>query len=461
MRRTLTGIAIALCATAVTPTTGAFAATNPPAAPEVHSIAFPVRQEVWYQDDFAGVRDHHGTDLMGDKLDHLLAADSGRIAWVRIGTPRAGNMLSLVADDGWEYWYIHINNDTPGSDDGANPAKWRFAPGIAPGVRVTRGQFIAYLGDSGESETTDPHLHFEMHRPDGRYINPYASLRRAEASATRGLCPAPVNPPAKPDPTTSPGYWTLGPSGRVMPFGGAAHLGDGPRPTTDDNPYLALTAAPDGAGYWLLRAKGGVRAFGSVAPRGDVFGRSLAAPLVGMVATPTGKGYWLFARDGGIFTFGDAPFLGSGAGSKGTAPFTAMAPSPSGQGYWLIDTTGKVLAFGDAAAAPSADGRAPKGNVVGFAPTPSGKGYWILTRDGRVYIYGDARWRGSIPGLGGCPLPDSSGITATASGAGYWITLVSGRVVALGDAPGWGSPSSAGRLALDLAALPPRPSSEG
>ena len=77
---------------------GALAAT-PTTAPEVHSIAFPVREDVWYQDDFAGVRDHHGNDLMGDKLDHLLAADSGRISWIRTGTPRAGNMLSLVADD--------------------------------------------------------------------------------------------------------------------------------------------------------------------------------------------------------------------------------------------------------------------------------------------------------------------------------------------------------------------------
>ena len=95
--------------------------------------------------------------------------------------------------------------------------------------------------------------------------------------------------------------------------------------------------------------------------------------------------------------------------------------------------------------------------MVGFAPTPSGKGYWLLSRDGRVYVYGDARWRGSIPGLGGCPLPDATGIAATASGNGYWITLVSGRVVALGDAAYWGSPSSSGRLALDIAAQPTSP----
>ena len=31
-------------------------------------------------------------------------------------------MLILTGTDGWKYWYIHINNDTPGTDDGANPA---------------------------------------------------------------------------------------------------------------------------------------------------------------------------------------------------------------------------------------------------------------------------------------------------------------------------------------------------
>ncbi len=42
-------------------------------------------------------------------------------------------MLNLTGTDGWKYWYIHINNDTPGTDDGKNPAQWRFAPGIDAG----------------------------------------------------------------------------------------------------------------------------------------------------------------------------------------------------------------------------------------------------------------------------------------------------------------------------------------
>lgn len=73
-----------------------------------------------------------------------------------------------------------MNNDTPGTDDGMG---WGFAAGIEPGVHVEAGQIIGYVGDSGNAETTPPHLHFEQ-RPDGEEINPYDHLRAAEAAAT-------------------------------------------------------------------------------------------------------------------------------------------------------------------------------------------------------------------------------------------------------------------------------------
>ena len=89
-----------------------------------------------YFDDFGGVRNHPGNDLMGKKLDHELAANDGTITFARDDSSgHSGNMLILTGTDGWKYWYIHINNDTPGTDDGKNPAKWRFAPGIAAGRR--------------------------------------------------------------------------------------------------------------------------------------------------------------------------------------------------------------------------------------------------------------------------------------------------------------------------------------
>jgi putative cell wall-binding protein len=45
---------------------------------------------------------------------------------------------------------------------------------------VDRGQVLGYLGDSGNAEHTDPHLHFEMRDADGVLVNPMASLDAAQ-----------------------------------------------------------------------------------------------------------------------------------------------------------------------------------------------------------------------------------------------------------------------------------------
>jgi murein DD-endopeptidase MepM/ murein hydrolase activator NlpD len=66
-----------------------------------------------------------------------------------------GNLVILSHGQGYETYYAHLSD---------------FAPDLAPGKQVLRGEEIAYVGSTGFS--TGPHLHYEL-RKDKRYINPF------------------------------------------------------------------------------------------------------------------------------------------------------------------------------------------------------------------------------------------------------------------------------------------------
>ncbi|HVE75170.1 MAG TPA: peptidoglycan DD-metalloendopeptidase family protein, partial [Actinomycetota bacterium] len=111
-------------------------------AGEWRQIHFPVAGPVTYTDDFgdprSGGRTHTGIDIMGAKLQHLIAAAGGRVSYIRTDSSgTSGNMLTIRDSAGWQYTYVHVNNDSPGTDDNANPAQWIFTPGISLGATVT------------------------------------------------------------------------------------------------------------------------------------------------------------------------------------------------------------------------------------------------------------------------------------------------------------------------------------
>ena len=161
-------------------------------APE--NIIFPVVGDVYYSDTFGAPRGddrtHEGIDIMSvDAVKGLpvVAADDGTVAWV-------GATCCYLAVDhggGWETWYIHLDNDTPGTDDGLG---WGIADGIEAGAAVTAGQLIGWVGDSGNAEATDPHLHFEI-RFEGVALNPYPYLVNALVLNEAG---EPIADPADP-----------------------------------------------------------------------------------------------------------------------------------------------------------------------------------------------------------------------------------------------------------------------
>jgi peptidoglycan hydrolase-like protein with peptidoglycan-binding domain len=157
-----------------------------------YAMEFPVSGDPWFYDGFweprEGGRIHEGIDLFADKGTEVRAVATGTILRVNGSydslAPEACCSMVIAHDDGWQSLYAHLNNDTPGTDDGKG---WGIADGLAPGRRVEAGQLIGYVGDSDNAEETPPHVHLELLNPSGVAANPYLALRNARGEAATGV----------------------------------------------------------------------------------------------------------------------------------------------------------------------------------------------------------------------------------------------------------------------------------
>jgi murein DD-endopeptidase MepM/ murein hydrolase activator NlpD len=98
----------------------------------------------------------------------VYAAVGGTVSWLPGRHATAGYSIHVRGDDGRLYAYYHL-----GPHNGT--AAQAYAPGIAAGVTVQRGQHIGFVGDSGNAAGGTPHLHFEIH--DDRVRDPYGTNR--------------------------------------------------------------------------------------------------------------------------------------------------------------------------------------------------------------------------------------------------------------------------------------------
>ena len=223
-----------------------------PAVAETRNICFPYEGgpgvAPWV-DSFGdsrggGSRRHEGQDLMsagGEKMRPLVSTVDGTVREI-VYDNASGNRVVIQDDEGWFYVYLHLNNDTPGTDDRSATRDEVFAPGLEVGRRVKRCEVIAYVGDSGNAEGASPHLHFEIRRPiestrpwawsSATPINPADSLRAATT--------APSSAPAFREPSAnSPRSSIRG--GRWAPFASVTRLVERQyldlygRPPTDDD----------------------------------------------------------------------------------------------------------------------------------------------------------------------------------------------------------------------------------
>ena len=206
----------------------------------VRPISFPVLGPVQYGNHWGNCRDgcsrrHVGTDMVGVRMQPLLAAVDGTVTRVRNGNVgTAGAVITVTGADGWRYNYFHVNNDTPGTDDGLAVPEWQISPQVTLGSAVRAGQVIAYMGDSGNAETSVPHVHFEIRQPDGTPVNPYHSLVEARKRQTCAPDEARISLTA--DATTlsadavtviaidGVGRWLIGSDGNLVAEGSAGYV---------------------------------------------------------------------------------------------------------------------------------------------------------------------------------------------------------------------------------------------
>ena len=146
-------------------------------------MIFPVLGRARYFNDFGAARyqgSHQGNDIMAPRKALALAVEAGRVKF-HITSAAAGCMLYLYGASGTTYLYIHLNNDLGMTNDNRGACKpgIAFAPGLQSGMRVAAGEPIGFVGDSGDANGIEPHLHFEMHPNDGAAANPFTHLNRA------------------------------------------------------------------------------------------------------------------------------------------------------------------------------------------------------------------------------------------------------------------------------------------
>jgi Peptidase family M23 len=146
-------------------------------------IIFPVLGRFRYGNDYGDPRPqgrHEGIDIVAPRKALAVAAEAGRVKF-QVTSAAAGCMLYLHGQSGTTYVYIHLNNDlgTTNDNQGRCAPGIAFAPGLKSGMRVAAGEPVGFVGDSGDANGIQPHLHFEVHPGNGPSVNPFTHLNRA------------------------------------------------------------------------------------------------------------------------------------------------------------------------------------------------------------------------------------------------------------------------------------------
>lgn len=128
-----------------------------------------------YDDARGQGRRHDAIDIMAAEGTPVLAAADGKVEKLFFSQGGGGNTVYVRSPDGrWTYYYAHLQG---------------YAPGLAEGQQVRRGQLIGRVGHTGNASAEGPHLHLAINRMEpgekwweGTPINPYPLLAAKPAS---------------------------------------------------------------------------------------------------------------------------------------------------------------------------------------------------------------------------------------------------------------------------------------
>jgi len=132
-------------------------------------------------DQTRGQARHEAIDIMEPRGTPVHAVVDGTIAKLFLSKP-GGHTIYLFDQAGlFCYYYAHLD---------------RYAPNLREGMRVSRGEVIAFVGSTGNANPTAPHLHFTIFQlgPEKRWwkgtpINPYPILLRLLKMGADGISP--------------------------------------------------------------------------------------------------------------------------------------------------------------------------------------------------------------------------------------------------------------------------------
>ena len=111
---------------------------------------------------------HEAIDIMAPRGTPVLAVEDGRIAKLFDSKPGGLTIYQFDPTEKFAYYYAHLD---------------KYAPDLAEGRQVKRGEVIGYVGSTGNASAAAPHLHFSIFvlGPEKRWwrgtaINPYPLL---------------------------------------------------------------------------------------------------------------------------------------------------------------------------------------------------------------------------------------------------------------------------------------------